>query len=150
MRRPHDDGGNAIIEFVFVAVVVLVPLVYVIVAVATVQRSQLAVAQAARQAGRAFATSGSTRVAAARVRAAVRLALADQDLPDDAAVRFVPAGAPCTARPITPRLVPGGEFTVCVERRVDLPAVPSVLQGRGVLTTGAYVVHLDDFRVLGP
>ena len=49
--------GNAIIEFVFVAVMVMVPLVYLVVAVAVVQRNQLAVTQAARDAGRAFATS---------------------------------------------------------------------------------------------
>ena len=46
-----DDGGSAIIEFVFVAVIVLVPLVYLIAAVATVQRTQVAVTQAARDAG---------------------------------------------------------------------------------------------------
>lgn len=145
MRLRRDDG-TAIIEFVFVAVLVMVPLVYLVVAVATVQRNTLAVTQAARDAGRAFATSESTAQARTRVAAAVRLALADQGLPDDAEIRFVAAGADCAARPITPRLVPGAEFTVCVARRVRLPAVPSVLTGHGIRTVGVYRVHVDDYR----
>lgn len=146
MRRLDDDGGSAIIEFVFVAVVVMVPLVYLIAAVATVQRTTLAVTEAARAAGRAFATSDDARQARSRVAAAVRLALADQGLPDDATVRFVASGAPCDGPPVVPRLRPGAEFTVCVTRTVALPGVPTVLTGRGIRTVGRYVVHLDDFR----
>lgn len=151
MRRPVlDDGGNAILEFVFVAIVVLVPLVYLIAAVAAVQRNQLAVTNAARNAGRAFATSASAGEAAARARAAVHLALADQGLPDDAHLRFVPFGAGCSSSGITPQLAPGATFTVCVSRRADLPGIPSVLAGRGITTVGAYSVHVDDYRVVGP
>ena len=149
MRWRADDGGSAIIEFVFVAVIVMVPLVYLIAAVATVQRNTLAVTQAARDAGRAFATSDTPGQARARVVAAVRLALADQGLPNDAAVRFVAAGSGCQARAVTPQLMPGAEFTVCVTRRVQLPAVPTVLTGRGIRAVGVYVVHVDDFRQVG-
>jgi hypothetical protein len=140
------DAGSAIIEFVFFAIVVMVPLVYLIAAVATVQRNQLAVTQAAREAGRAFATSDTAAQAERRVRAAVRLALTDQGLPDDVEVRFVPSGAACSAGPITPQLAAGAEFTVCVTRHARLPAIPSVLAGKGVTTVGEYVVHVDDFR----
>jgi Flp pilus assembly protein TadG len=151
VRRPErgDDRGSAIVEFVFVAVVVMVPLVYLIAAVATVQRNQLAVSQAARDAGRAFATSDTAAEAERRVRAAVRLALADQGLPDDATVRFVASGSNCDAGSITPKLAAGAEFTVCVSRRTQLPAVPSILSGRGIRSIGEYVVHVDDFRVSG-
>ena len=141
-----DDSGNAIVEFVFVAVLVLVPLVYLIAAVATVQRSTLAVSQAARDAGRAFATSESADAARLRVVAAVRLALADQGLPDDADLRFVAAGDACDGAAVAPRLTPGAEFTVCVIRRVELPAIPSVLAGRGIRAVGAFTVHVDDYR----
>lgn len=144
--RLADDAGNAIIEFVFVAVVVMVPLIYFIAAVATVQRNNLAVTQAARDAGRAFATSDSAAQARLRVAAAVRLALADQGLPNDASTRFVRSGAHCDAPAVTPALTPGAEFTVCVTRRTSLPAVPTVLTGRGIRTVGVYVVHVDDFR----
>lgn len=151
MRRPcFGEDGNAILEFVFVAIVVLVPLVYLIAAVAAVQRNQLAVTDAARNAGRAFATSSSPGEAVVRARAAVRLALADQGLPDDAQVRFVAFGAGCGSSPITPRLAPGAVFTVCVSRRADLPGIPSVLAGRGITTVGAFSVHVDDYRVVAP
>lgn len=142
----RDDAGSAIVEFVFLALVVMVPLAYVVAAVATVQRSTLAVTQAARDAGRAFVMSNTESGARLRVMAAVRLALADQGLPDDAAVRFVEPRAECTAPAIVPRLVPGAEFTVCVTRRVRLPAVPSLLTGRGIRVVGAFTVHVDDYR----
>ena len=147
-RWAEEDSGSAIIEFVFVAVIVMVPLVYLIAAVATVQRNTLAVTQAARNAGRAYATSETPAQAQARVDAAVRLALADEGLPNDTTVRFVRAGADCDAPQVRPRLAPGAEFTICVIRRVRLPAVPSVLTGRGIRTVGEYVVHIDDYRVV--
>lgn len=143
-----DDGGSAIIEFVFVAVIVMVPLVYLVVAVATVQRSELAVSQAAREAGRAFATADRADQALGRARAAVHIALHDQGLPDDAEVRYVRAGGSCDAAPVLPRLVAGAQFTVCVIRQVAVPAVPRVLTGKGITTIGKYVVHIDDYRVV--
>lgn len=146
--RDRDDAGNAVVEFVFVAVVVLLPLVYLVVAVSTVQASRLAVGQAAREAGRAFATSDTEADAAVRMRAAVRIALADQGLPDDATLSFVAAGAGCDTPAVTPQLRPGAQFTVCVSRHVDVPAVPSVLQRHGITTVGRFVVHVDDFRAL--
>jgi Flp pilus assembly protein TadG len=147
-RLRRDESGSAIVEFVFVAIIVLVPLVYVIAAVATVQRNTLAVTQAARDAGRAYATSESAPGARRRVEAAVRLALADQGLPDDAQVRFVASGATCSAAAIRPRLQPGAQFAVCVTRRVRLPAVPTVLTGRGIRAVGRFLVHVDDYRAV--
>jgi Flp pilus assembly protein TadG len=146
--RPRDDGGNAIIEFIFVAVIVMVPLVYLVIAVASVQRSELAVSQAAREAGRAFATADSAADALPRARAAVDLALRNQGLPDDVTVRFVAAGGSCTSPPITPHLAAGAQFTVCVVRQVRVPGVPSVLAGKGITTVGEYVLHVDDYRVV--
>lgn len=143
-----DDRGSAIVEFVFVAVIVMMPLVYLIVAVATVQRSEFAVSQAAREAGRAFATSDRVDQAMGRAQAAVHLALHNQGLPDDAEVAFVAAGSPCTAARIAPDLAAGAQFTVCVTRHLSIPAVPSVLAGKGITTVGEYVVHIDDYRTV--
>jgi len=150
VRMHRDDAGTAIVEFVFVAVIVLVPLVYAIVAVADVQRSQLAVTQAARDAGRAFATSDSAAEADRRARVAIRLAMSNQNLSDDADVRFVDASAPCTSAAIEPRLVAGAAFAVCVTRRVEVPGVPTILQGRGITTVGRYVVRVDQYRAVLP
>ena len=117
----HDgvgDAGNALIEFVFVAVLILIPLVYFVVAVASVQRSGVAVTHAAREAGRAFATADSTGQGVERAEVAVRLALADQGLSDDANVRYVAADGTCESDTITPSLNPGAQFAVCVIRRL--------------------------------
>lgn len=146
----HDDRqrGSAIVEFVFVALLVLVPLVYLIVAIAVVQRSRLATTNAARDVGRAIATADTGSQAAARADAAFRIALASQGIsPADAELRYVDADADCEqGAGVVPQLAPGAEFTVCVLRSQRLPAVPTILSGRGVTTVGRYVVHVDDFR----
>ena len=150
VRDDDRDRGSAIVEFVFVAILVLVPLVYFIVAVASVQRSTLAVTQAAREAGRAFATANSSAEGVDRARAAVRLALTDQGLPDDAELRYVPVGDNCEGVTTPPELTPSAEFVVCVVRHAFLPGVPTLLSGRGVTTIGRYVLHVDDYRTVAP
>jgi Flp pilus assembly protein TadG len=147
-RESRTDDGTAIIEFVFVALLVLLPLVYLIVAVAVVQRSRLATTNAARDVGRAIATSGRIADVPARAAAALRIALADQGLrPSDVQLRIVAVGADCQAGPSElPTLAAGAEFQVCVIRHQPLPAVPTVLSGRGVTTIGRFVVHVDEYR----
>lgn len=149
-RRPEQrgtgDDGSAIIEFVFVAVLVMVPLVYLIVAVASVQRDRLGVANAAREAGRAYATSAGTAEGMSRARAAAQIAYTDAGLGAAVDVTFVAAGAACDAARIEPTLAAGAVFTVCVVRQSDLPAVPTVLRGRGITTEGRFTVHVDDYR----
>jgi Flp pilus assembly protein TadG len=140
------DDGNAIIEFIFVALLVLVPMVYFVTAVASIQRSNLGVSQAAREAGRAFATGSSTSDGQARAHEAVRLALSDEGLPDDAVLRYVDVGAGCQSGQIAPVLAPGAEFAVCVIRHTLLPGVPTLLAGHGITTIGRFVVHVDDYR----
>jgi Flp pilus assembly protein TadG len=145
-----EDTGNAVIEFVFVAVLIMIPLVYFVVAIASVQRSTVAVTHAAREAGRAFATAESTDQGLQRAEVAVRLALADQGLSDDANLRYVEADRTCDSDTITPSLTPGAQFAVCVIRQASLPGVPSLISGRGITTVGRYVLHIDDYRVVAP
>jgi Flp pilus assembly protein TadG len=146
MTGRHDDSGTAIIEFIFVAIIVMVPLMYLIVAVASVQRSELAVSQAAGETGRAFATAAEPGGAMARARAAVHLALHDEGLPDDALLRFVSVTGSCTGPAVVPTLAPGTQFTVCVTRHTGIPAIPRFLTGKGITTVGRYTVHIDDYR----
>lgn len=144
-----DDQGSAIIEFVFVAVLVLVPLIYLIVAVAVVQRGRLATTNAARDVGRAIATSATAGQAEVRAQAALRAALHGQGLtPDQVEVRYVEAGSDCHSPATVPSLAPASVFAVCVIRQQPLPAVPTMLAGRGVTIIGRYLVHVDDFRII--
>jgi Flp pilus assembly protein TadG len=151
-RRVHRDGerASAVIEFIFVAVLVLVPLIYLVIAVAVVQRARLATTNAARDVGRAIATAATAEQAQIRAQAALRVALDGQGLrPDEVELRFVDAGADCRAGSIiTPSLAPASVFAVCVIRHQPLPAVPTVLSGSGVTVIGRYLLHVDDFRII--
>lgn len=75
LRRPRGDDGNAIVEFVYLAVLLMVPLVYVMLAAFDTQRTSFGVTEAARQAGRAWVVSGCDRAYAER---AAALAMSDQ------------------------------------------------------------------------
>jgi Flp pilus assembly protein TadG len=145
-----DDEGSAIVEFVFIAILIMVPLVYVVVAVAVVQRSRAAVTGAARDVGRAIASSDTTAEAKARAVAALRLALDKYGYdPSEVEQKYVDANAECSAAAITPSLALGSEFAVCVTRHDHLQAVPTVLSDQGIVTIGRYVVRLDRFRRIG-
>jgi len=155
VRRRRTDGvasgeqGSAIVEFIFLAVLVLIPMIYLVVAVAVVQRSRVTVANAARDVGRAIATAETAPDAERRADAALRIAIAGQGFSaTDVELRFVAAVAPCDGAIVDPELSPGAEFAVCVLRHEQLPAVPGFLSGRGITTVGRYVVHIDDFRHL--
>lgn len=145
----HAEHGAATVEFVFIGILVLVPLLYLVIAVFEAQRNTFAVTQAAREAGRAFATADDETAARARADAAMRMALADQGLEPTAVLRFVTPTADCTAAETTASLAPGTEFAVCVVRTYRLPAVPSFVDGDNNTITGRYLVHIDDYREHG-
>lgn len=135
------------VEFVFVAVAVLVPLLYLVLTVSALQRNAFAVTQAAREAGRSFATAPDDGAGLDRADGAVRVALADQGVGGDGvAVRWVAAGTGCGGAPVVPTLEPGAEFAVCVQRTFRLPGVPGYLDAGRNTVAGLYTVHIDDFR----
>jgi len=129
----RNDEGAAVIEFTVLVTLVLVPIVYLILAVMQVQGAAFAVTQGAREAGRAFAQADTVMQARADARAAVELALADQG---------VAAGAEtltfdCSARDC---LAPGSQVTVRVGVRVRLPFLPGSL---GEATVGSIPVTAE-------
>jgi hypothetical protein len=148
--RPRGDRGNAIVEFVFLGVLLLAPLMYLVLAVSAVQRNLYGVTQAAREAGRAFAT-GTAANAADRAAYAARLALEDQGVSgDDAVIRYGAVDADCESASIQPwPVAPGGEFAICVTRPFTVPGVPGFLVGDRSSVTGRYIVQLDRYRDYG-
>jgi hypothetical protein len=126
-RRPYRYGGaaedgSAIVEFVWLAVLLMVPLVYVVLTAVSLQRAAFGVTAAARDAGRAYATAGSDAVGERRAEAASALAMRDQGVAWTPTGRVVECGS-CDYSP-------GSEFTVDLTTRVELPLVPSWLCGR--------------------
>lgn len=140
MRRPTGDHGNAVVEFSYLAVLLMVPLVYVLLSVFEVQRASFGVTEAARQAGRAYATADDPAQGRARATAAAALAMRDQGLDC----------AGCLTG-LTGSLEAGAQVTVTVQHLVRLPLVGDALGGRrGAIPVDAtHVEVVDRFRSAG-
>lgn len=121
--RDHgDDAGSASIEFVVAGLVLLVPLIYLVLAMSAIQGAALTAEGAARQGARVFVQAADDAAGQAAAVKALEFALADQGLRDaDASVQVQCSATPCLTRR---ELV-----TVRVEIAVPLPLVPPVLQG---------------------
>ena len=109
-------------EFVWLAILLLVPLLYIVLAVFETQRAAYAASAAARSASRAFVTAPDQVSAFARAEAAARLAFGDQGI--DAA----DFSLTITCRP-DPRhcLAPGSVISAEVRSAADLPLMPAAL-----------------------
>jgi Flp pilus assembly protein TadG len=144
MKRPRrDEEGSALIEFVGLAVLLLVPLIYLLLSVFSVQRAAFAVTQAAREAGRAYATAPSTGAAATRAAYAARLALSSQGVTAAVSLRYAPAGAGCgSGADGAASLQPGARFVVCVRTQAALPL------GGSLTVNGQYAVFVDSYRIV--
>ena len=82
-RRSDDaagaqDSGRALIEVVFLAVLVLIPTVYILASVMRIQAATFAVTSAARDAGRVIDSAPTITVGVARAEEIAQLALSDQ------------------------------------------------------------------------
>jgi hypothetical protein len=120
--RRRTERGTALIEVTWLSVLLLVPLLYIIVAVFEVQRSAYAVNAATRAAARAYSMAPSQAEAAARARAAASVALEDQGLRlSDGAF-----GLGCDPDP-GDCLSPGSVIHVRLGYAVPLPLVPDAL-----------------------
>lgn len=117
--RLRTDDGNAMLEFVYLSLLLMVPLVYLLTTVFQVQRAAFGVTEAARQAGRAYATADTADAGAARAQAAARIALRDQGL---ALAEPLEVSAP-------DGVAPGAQVRVVVRHRVALPLVGGLFRG---------------------
>lgn len=117
---PTQEHGSASLEFLTVGILLLVPLVYLVLALAAIQAGALGVEGAARQAARVAVTAVVQSGSDAAVDRAVRVALADYGIDAAAAsVTVLCDRADC--------LEPGARVTVSVLARVELPLVPDFL-----------------------
>ncbi len=143
-RRLTEQQGSALVEFVFIALVVFVPLVYIVAGFSAVQQGVFASTAAAREAGRAIATAPDPVTDQERALRAAQLAVADQSVDvTDLRLAYAPAGADCTAGGYTPTLVPGEEFSVCVTVTVRIPLLPEFVDAN--TATGRFVVERDRY-----
>ncbi|WP_354498301.1 hypothetical protein [Mycetocola sp. 2940] len=120
-RLLTKEDGSAALEFVTNGLLLLVPLVYLVLALAAVQAGALAAEGAARQAARVFVQASNAEEAAARATRAIDFGLADYGIAPEAASVEVT----CTATPSCPSR--NAVVTVTVRVDVALPLVPDVL-----------------------
>lgn len=133
-RRTAADEGGAVVEFVALGTLLLVPVVYFVLTVAQVQAGAFAVVAAAQQAAQVLAQAPPGEVSEAGLAAAAQLAVADQGFaPDALAIRLECSDGACAA--------PGAVATVHGSLRVPLPLVPGVTDLEvAQLTSSATVV----------
>jgi hypothetical protein len=124
MRRSKRfrDEGSAALEFITAGFLLLIPLVYLVLAIAALQGGALSVEGASRQAARVFVQAADAGSAQARARTAVDFALDDFGL-GSARSTVTIACRPDPAACLTRR----GFVTVTVSASVPLPLVPNVL-----------------------
>lgn len=143
-RVGRDDMGSAIVEFSYLALLLLVPLAYGILTLFELQKAAYAVTSASREAGRAFVTSAGTTDGYGNAYAAAGVAAADHRLrlgPDAVHVACSPDPS-CL-------LAPGQRVEVNVRLQIRLPLVPRVLDGvfpATVAVSGRHVESVDRYR----
>lgn len=123
-RHRRDDRGTALIEFTWLGILLLVPLIYILLSVFDVQRGAFGVSAAARAAGRAYALADTDQQGRADALSVARVALADQgvsDAPVELTITCAPQPRQCH--------VAGSTITVTVQSQVNLPLLPSALGG---------------------
>lgn len=143
MRRRRGEDGTALVEFVWLGIILLVPVVWIVLSVFEVQRGAFAVTSAARSAARAYALADSDPVGDARARAAIRRALDDQGGAESGFRYDITCGAPdCHTA--------GEMITVRVWTRVNLPLLPDVLGGGApsFALDSTHTVPIGQFRHL--
>ncbi len=140
--RADNDEGSAVVEFLGLVLLLVVPLVYLVLVVGRLQAGAFAAEAAAFEAARVFVASDEPAAGASRALAVAGVALADQGFDDD------PSGAVAIACSEA-CLTPGSDVTVDVVVRVPLPFVPPVVRGAVPLeipVAARRTAAVDEFR----
>jgi hypothetical protein len=147
VRSNRGDAGSAVLEFVVLSMFLMVPLIYIILAVAQVQGSAYGVTEATREAGRAFIGADSSADASRQACTAATMALRNDvaatfDCASQLRVSCV-SDAGCSAA-----LVPGETIRVEIDLSVGLPFLPTSVFGHS-LSVPVHAVHdeiVDPYR----
>ncbi|MGV8976756.1 MAG: pilus assembly protein [Cellulomonas sp.] len=140
----RDDAGNAIVEFLAVTVLLLIPILYLVLLLGRLQAATFAADGAAAEAGRAYAQASTPDLGSARAVAAVAIALRDQGFDD-----VEPATSLVLDCSSVPCLQPGSDVSATVQFSVQLPFVPSFVRSvvpLEVPVRGDSVAAVDQFR----
>jgi len=128
------QAGSAVVEFVFLAVLMLVPLFYLVMVLARLQAGAYAVSAASREGGRAYVTAQVSEQAPARARSAAGLAFGDQGFESEGSIQIGCDGTPC--------LRPEGRVQITATLWVPMPLVPAFFAAIVPLQIPVSATHL--------
>ncbi|MBE3075532.1 MAG: pilus assembly protein [Actinobacteria bacterium] len=134
------QAGSAIVEFVFLAVLMMVPLFYLVMVLARLQAGAYGVSAAAREAGRAYVTAQVPAQAPSRAHSAAVLAFADQGFEQEGRIEIGCDAAPC--------LRPAGRVQITATVSVAMPLVPAFFSGivpMRIPVSATHVATVDQF-----
>jgi Flp pilus assembly protein TadG len=120
--RGADQRGSALVELSWLAILLLLPVLWIVMSVFQVQRGAFGVSAAARAAARAYSLAPDDATGLVRARTAARVALDDQGVhgvTPDVRVTCTPYPADCHQGTSV--------ITVSVHSRVVLPMMPTAL-----------------------
>lgn len=146
----RSDEGSAVVEFVFLAVLLMVPIVYLVVSLAAVQSAAFAAEAVARDASRAAVVGGvdalregasvasAERAARERAAAVSVITLADFKIDEpDAQLGIACSTDPC--------LTPGSDVIVDVTVTVALPVIGALVPGAEVSVSSRASAPVDGY-----
>ncbi|MFB6719374.1 hypothetical protein ACFCV3_04405 [Kribbella sp. NPDC056345] len=138
-----DERGSAVVEFSWLALLLMVPLIYVMLGVFDVQRASYGATAATRAAGRAFiiVPDGlSEDEARSRAFEAARLAMRDQGMELTSDQLTISCNPAC--------LQPGSTVTVTLNTSVRLPLIPDALGGEppAIAISSSHTEPYGDYR----
>ena len=145
-RVGRRERGSALVEFIFLGVLLLMPLVFIMLTAFAVQSSAYAASAASRAGSRAYVLAGSNGDSApAAMEAAVGLALDDQGVRNHALPPQVSCSPPGC-------LQPGSSVTVTVIVNVPLP-LPDFMKKwthkSAVTVQSSHTTPYGDYRAAG-
>ena len=120
-RAGMDDDGSAAREFIAVGVVLLVPLVYLIIALGAIQEQTLGAEAAARHTARAIALAPDAENAELSGERVLSSVAEQYGIDPDSAEVSVTCGPAIAACPSA-----GATITVVVVAKVSLPLIPAI------------------------
>ncbi len=133
------EAGSALVEVVWLSLILLVPLVYILLTLVAVQRSAYGVTEAARAAGRAYVLSANPVEGRQRAVAAARVAMRDQgiSLPTSDLTII------CHPRP-TSCLQPGSTVEIRITFHAKLPVIPRFM-GHNPASIAVSARHVEPY-----
>ena len=135
----RSEEGSGLVEVIWLSLILLIPMVYLLLTLVTVQRSAYGVTEAARAAGRAYVLAPDPAAGRSRAYAAAALAMHDQGI-------ALPArGLTIICHP-TPRscLRPGSTVEVRIRYDAKLPLLPRFL-GQNPASIAVAATHVEPY-----